>query len=75
MGILFEADYKDIVSGKVPITTGLKKILESFRSGGSTNPLDEEATEKAASNDTQKSQLTYELMNRDSRMHPTSCVS
>jgi hypothetical protein len=69
MGILLEADYKGIVSGKIPIMTGLKKIFDSYHSGGSTNPLDEEATEKATLNDYQRSQLTYELMNRDSRTY------
>lgn len=59
MGILLEADYKGVLSGKESPIAGLKKAFDSSR-GTSHNPLREEG---------EKSQLTYETMNRDSGIY------
>lgn len=56
MGILLEADYKSVLSGKESPIAGLKKAFDSAR-GTSHNPLREEGGDV---------QLTYETMNRDS---------
>ncbi|KAK3942969.1 hypothetical protein QBC46DRAFT_378604 [Diplogelasinospora grovesii] len=62
MGILLEADYKGVISGRESPISGLQK---AFSSRSTPNPLDRKpgddmkAPESAA-------QLTYEMMNRDS---------
>lgn len=56
MGILLEADYKSVLSGKESPITGLRKAFDSARAT-SHNPLREEG---------ESAQLTYETMNRDS---------
>lgn len=56
MGILLEADYKSVLSGKESPIAGLKKAFDSARAT-SHNPLREEG---------ENAQLTYETMNRDS---------
>ncbi len=64
MGILLEADYKGVISGKESPISGLKRAFSATK-GGSQNPLTRQADEdlKPQEND---GQLTYELMNRDS---------
>ncbi|KAL7271795.1 hypothetical protein RUND412_005421 [Rhizina undulata] len=58
MGILLEADYKGVLSGKEPIIGGLKKAFDSTQGAGSNaGRLREEG---------QKVGLNYESMNRDS---------
>ncbi|KAI3401851.1 hypothetical protein diail_6410 [Diaporthe ilicicola] len=68
MGILLEADYKGVVSGKESPIAGLRKAFDSTR--GSPNPLERgsaggsgSSSYKAPENE---KQLTYENMNRDS---------
>lgn len=58
MGILLEADYKGALSGKENPITGVWRAFSSAK-GISRNPLKEGAAPE-------KSQLTYETMNRDS---------
>ena len=64
MGILLEADYKGVVSGRESPITGLKKAFAGTRDRG-INPL-----EKASGEDIKPSnpddQFSYEVMNRDS---------
>lgn len=70
MGILLEADYKGVVSGKESPIAGLRKAFDSTRS--SPNPLERDgggADGKSSSNykpPENEKQLTYENMNRDS---------
>jgi len=58
MGILLEADYKGALSGKENPITGICRAFNSAK-GTSRNPLKE-------NNSSEKPQLTYETMNRDS---------
>lgn len=64
MGILLEADYKGVLSGKESPISGLQRAFSATK-GGSQNPLQRKDGEdlKPHEND---GQLTYELMNRDS---------
>ena len=69
MGILLEADYKGIVSGRDSPITGLQKILSSSSADRGaqrdTHPLDKKLGEDIKPKDP-KQQLSYEVMNRDS---------
>ena len=64
MGILMEADYKGLVSGRESPLTGLQKVFAASRDRG-VNPLeskpDEDIKPKSAND-----QFSYEVMNRDS---------
>lgn len=64
MGILLEADYKGIVSGKESPLKGLQKMFSPVRDRG-INPLERKSGEdiKPAN---QTDQFSYEVMNRDS---------
>ena len=64
MGILFEADYKGVLTGQVNPISGLQRAFSSSKLG-TQNPL---AADKNAQLTPQESdgQLTYEIMNRDS---------
>lgn len=62
MGILLEADYKGVISGRESPMAGLQRAFSSTK-GGSQNPLTRKANEDLKPQD---GQLTYELMNRDS---------
>lgn len=64
MGILFEADYKGVISGQVSPIQGLRRAFSSTKQG-TQNPL---AADKDAQLQSQEpdGQLTYEIMNRDS---------
>ena len=64
MGILLEADYKGVITGKVSPWSGLSRAF-SARKGGSQNPLERKEGE-ALEPQERDGQLTYELMNRDS---------
>jgi uncharacterized protein YbjT (DUF2867 family) len=68
MGILLEADYKGVVSGKESPIAGLRKAFDSTR--GSPNPLERDGRGSGSSNNYKppenEKQLTYENMNRDS---------
>lgn len=61
MGILLEADYKGVISGKESPITGLRKAFDP--SVGRAHNLREEGD---------SAQLSYETMNRDSGIPPPS---
>lgn len=73
-GILLEADYKGVISGKESPISGLKRAFSAHKMGA-RNPLDREQGEELRSQE-RDGQLTYELMNRDSGECPLliSCV-
>ena len=64
MGILLEADYKGVISGKESIRSGLARAFSATK-GGSQNPLERKEGEELRPQE-KDGQLTYELMNRDS---------
>lgn len=75
MGILLEADYKGVLTGRESPISGLRRAFAASRPGSSANPLDREHPDehltKSSSSDgnqlkPENSPLTYELMNRDS---------
>ncbi|KAK3322157.1 NAD dependent epimerase/dehydratase [Apodospora peruviana] len=66
MGILLEADYKGVVSGRESPISGLRK---AFSAHSSPNPLEQTITTQTIPPPpppTSGSQPTYEMMNRDS---------
>jgi hypothetical protein len=65
MGILLEADYKGVISGRESPLAGLQKAFSPAK-GRSPNPLQRGADDVPAPNSAD--QLTYELMNRDSAL-------
>lgn len=65
MGILLEADYKGVVSGKESPISGLQRAFSKTKMGGNANPLDKKPGEGIEAGE-KDGQLTYELMNRDS---------
>ncbi|KAI9858118.1 MAG: hypothetical protein M1824_004438 [Vezdaea acicularis] len=64
MGILLEADYKGVLSGKESIYSGLQRAFSATKAG-SQNPLERKPGENLEPKE-KDGQLTYELMNRDS---------
>lgn len=64
MGILLEADYKGVVSGKESPISGLQRAFSSNKAGANTDPLQADKIEPGE----RDGQLTYELMNRDSAL-------
>lgn len=64
MGILLEADYKGVISGRESPISGLQRAFSATKAGAK-NPLTRNADEDLKSQETD-GQLTYELMNRDS---------
>ena len=64
MGILLEADYKGVITGKESIWGGLSRAFSATKQG-SQNPLERKEGE-ALEPQEKDGQLTYELMNRDS---------
>lgn len=64
MGILLEADYKGVLTGKESIWSGLSRAFSATK-GGSQNPLERQEGEELKPQE-KDGQLTYELMNRDS---------
>ena len=66
MGILLEADYKGVITGKESIWGGLSRAFSATK-GGSQNPLERKEGEALRPQE-KDGQLTYELMNRDSGM-------
>ncbi|KAG9230898.1 hypothetical protein BJ875DRAFT_487507 [Amylocarpus encephaloides] len=64
MGILLEADYKGVISGRESPISGLQRAFSRTK-GGSQNPLTRKSDEELRPQE-QDGQLTYELMNRDS---------
>lgn len=74
MGILLEADYKGVVSGKESPIAGLRRAFSSQKIGSSTNPLERSSGEELKPGE-RDGQLTYELMNRDSAISLASEAS
>ena len=66
MGILLEADYKGVISGKESIRSGLARAFSATKAG-SQNPLERKEGEELKPQE-KDGQFTYELMNRDSGM-------
>lgn len=64
MGILLEADYKGVISGRESPISGLQRAFSTTK-GGSQNPLTRKSGEDLKPQE-KDGQLTYELMNRDS---------
>lgn len=64
MGILLEADYKGVVSGRESPIAGLQKAFASTRDRG-VDPLKAQPGEDIKPQD-QNDQFSYEVMNRDS---------
>ncbi|KAF2155750.1 NAD(P)-binding protein [Myriangium duriaei CBS 260.36] len=63
MGILLEADYKGVLTGKEPIVAGLQRAFSSVKQG-TANPLDRREGEDLQPLE-RDGQITYEVMNRD----------
>lgn len=63
MGILLEADYKGVITGKESIWSGLSRAFSATKAG-SQNPLERKEGEALVPQE-KDGQLTYELMNRD----------
>jgi len=64
MGILMEADYKGLVSGRESPLAGLQKVFAATRDRG-INPLERKHGEDIKP-DSANDQFSYEVMNRDS---------
>lgn len=64
MGILLEADYKSVLTGRESPISGLSRAFSSTKAG-SQNPLKRKDGEDLQSQE-KDGQLTYEIMNRDS---------
>ncbi|KAK2070361.1 hypothetical protein P8C59_004862 [Phyllachora maydis] len=64
MGILLEADYKGVVSGRESPISGLQKVFAPRRDP-TPNPLERNEGDEARAPES-GTQLTYEMMNRDS---------
>jgi len=65
MGILLEADYKGVLSGKESIISGLSRAFSATKMGSATNPLKREPGAELGKGE-KDGQVTYELINRDS---------
>lgn len=65
MGILLEADYKGVLTGKESPIAGLQRAFSATKMGSSNNPLERETGGELGKGE-KDGQLTYELMNRDS---------
>jgi hypothetical protein len=63
MGILLEADYKGVVSGRESPIAGLQRAFSATKAG-TQNPLERKAAEPLRPQE-KDGQLTYEVMNRD----------
>jgi len=66
MGILLEADYKGVVTGKENPISGLRRAFSSTKKGANRNPLEDSGAGDGIEAGESDGQLTYELMNRDS---------
>lgn len=66
MGILLEADYKRVVQGRESIVSGLQRAFSPSKLG-TQDPLKRNAEEDLRPQEVD-SQLTYEVMNRDTGM-------
>ncbi|KAF3938263.1 hypothetical protein ABW19_dt0206134 [Dactylella cylindrospora] len=70
MGLLLEADYKDVLRGKENPISGLKKAFGSRDSAWpkSDNPLDKVPGDDLGESTSKPGELTYEKVNRDSAL-------
>lgn len=66
MGILLEADYKGVVSGKESPIKGLQRAFSATKAG-TQNPLERKDGETLRPQESD-GQLTYEVMNRDTAL-------
>lgn len=64
MGILLEADYKGVISGRESPIAGLQRAFSASKQG-TQNPLEQKEGEPLRPQE-KDGQLTYEVMNRDS---------
>lgn len=65
MGILLEADYKGVLTGKESPIAGLRRAFSPTKRGGNVNPLERKPGEQIEPAEA-GGEITYELMNRDS---------
>jgi hypothetical protein len=65
MGILLEADYKGVLSGRESPIAGLRRAFSATKQGANLNPLERKEGQPLEAGE-KDGQLTYELMNRDS---------
>ncbi|KAL8687147.1 MAG: hypothetical protein Q9218_006602, partial [Villophora microphyllina] len=65
MGILLEADYKGVLTGKESLVAGLRRAFSATKGGSDRNPLERKEGEEIRPGEGD-GQITYELMNRDS---------
>ena len=65
MGILLEADYKGVLTGKESPISGLRRAFSPTKRGSHVNPMQQTAGQRLEPGEAD-GQLTYELMNRDS---------
>lgn len=74
MGILLEADYKGVLTGKESLVGGLRRAFSATKGGSDRNPLERGREDGAGDGEgggeirsaEPDGQITYELMNRDS---------
>lgn len=66
MGILLEADYKGLVSGRESPIAGLRKAFAPVADRGVRSPLEQKAGEEDIRPADPRDQFSYEIMNRDS---------
>jgi len=64
MGILLEADYKGVLTGKESVWGGLRRAFGERKGGG--RGMEGRREGEALESEEADGQLTYELMNRDS---------
>ncbi|RMZ15875.1 hypothetical protein D0862_01493 [Hortaea werneckii] len=65
MGILLEADYKGVLTGKESPIARLKRAFSQTKKGSNVNPLERQPGQEMEAAE-RGGELTYELMNRDS---------
>lgn len=65
MGLLLEADYKGVLTGKESPISGMRRAFSATKKGSNVNPLERGEGEGIEPGE-HDGQLTYELMNRDS---------
>ncbi|KAH6693697.1 NAD dependent epimerase/dehydratase family protein [Plectosphaerella plurivora] len=66
MGILLEADYKGLVSGREPPIAGFQKVFAPVKDRGVRSPMEQKAGEEDLHTANPNDQFSYEIMNRDS---------
>lgn len=66
MGILLEADYKGLLSGRESPIAGVQKVFAPVKDRGVRSPIDQRAGEEDITPSNPADQFSYEIMNRDS---------